>query len=134
MTNSLLISVAFKQAHFRFGLKASYVQFNFRNIFLSLSLFQIRLVEKISLYFPFNPILLYIVELEQNGSGSATITDNKTLFSDVHSPGPIRLTGKFAFVLFPFYPNQCRLSGGPPLGGLFANNVGFSRLFEAGFE
>ena len=43
------------------------------------------------------------------------ITNNKVLFSAVGLSGPIRFIVKIAFVLLPFYPNQCRLLGGPPL-------------------
>ena len=71
-------------------------------------------MEKISFYFQFTPILLSIVELAKNGSGYATINDNKIRFSAVHLSGTIRLTGKFSFVLFPFYPNQCIFLCGTP--------------------
>ena len=62
----------------------------------------IRLVKKFAFYFPFNPIFLYIYELVKNGSGAATIPDNKTRFSAVCLSVTIKLTGKFAFKLFPF--------------------------------
>ena len=102
MTDSLLVGVVFKRVNFRFGLEAPDVQFNFRNIFRSLSLFMIRLVEFFSFYFPFNPRFLWIVELEKHGSGDATITDNKIHFSAVITSGPIRLTGNFNFRCSPF--------------------------------
>ena len=133
-TNSLLVGVAFEQVHFRFGLEPPDVQFNFINIFLSLSIFPIRPVEKFALYFTFNPRSLYIVESEKNGSRATKKHDNKTRFSAALFSGPIRLTGKFAFELFNFYLNQCRFSGGPPLGGILANPVGLSRLLEAGLN
>ena len=58
ITDSFLIGVAFKRVHFQFGLESPNVQFNFRNIFHSLSLYLIRLVENFAFYFLFNPILL----------------------------------------------------------------------------
>ena len=62
------------------------------------------------------------------------LTDNKFFFSTVRSSGTIRLTGKFAFVLSPFYPNQCRFLGGRPLGWLLEKPVDISHLLEAGFD
>ena len=66
-------------------------------------------------------------------SVAATIINHKIRFSAVCLSSPIRLTGKFAFVLFPFYSNQCKLLGGHPLGGIPENPVGISLLVEAGF-
>ena len=114
MTNIPLVGVAFEQVHFRFGWGVLDVQFNFINISYSLSLFLIRLVDNFSISFPFEHISLYIAELARIGSESATITDNKIRFSEVCSYGPIRLTVKYTFMLFSFYPNQCRLLGGTP--------------------
>ena len=48
-----------------------------------------------------------------------------TRFSEVLSSGPIRLTGKSAFMLVPFYPNQCILLVGPPLGGILEKMLVF---------
>ena len=123
VTNSLLVGVAFERFHFRFGLEFSDVQVEFRNLFRSLSLSPITVVERIALSFPLNPRLMYIFELEEKGSGAATITYHKTCLLVVCPSGPTRLTGKFAFKLFPFYPNQCRFSGGPPLCGIIENPV-----------
>ena len=106
--------------HFRFGLKGSDVQVKFRILFCSIYLFSIRIVNKFSFSVYFFPGLLYIVELvltvlkHQSGSGSATIINNKVRFSVVWLSGQMMLTGKFTFVLFPFYPNQCIFSGGHP--------------------
>ena len=133
MTNSLLIGVEFERVHFRFGLEASDFQFKLISIFFSLSLFPIRLVENFALSFSFIARLLYIVQLEKNVSVSALITDNKIRFSEVCSSGPIRLTGKFASVLFNFYPNLCILLVEPPLGGLLENPVDISFLLYSGF-
>ena len=58
--------------------------------------------------------------------------NNKNFFSGGCLSGLIRLTGKFAFGLFPFYPNQCILSGGPPLCGILSKPVDISHLLEAG--
>ena len=59
----------------------------------------------------------------QIGSGAATITNSKICFSEVCLSGPMRLIEKFAFALFPFYPNQRIFWGGPPLGVLLAKPV-----------
>ena len=48
--------------------------------------------------------------------------------------GPIRVTEKFAFSFFHFNPNQCRLLGGTPLGGLTEKPVDISFLLEAGSD
>ena len=56
------------------------------------------------------------------------------MFLAVCLSGPIRVKGKIAFVLFPFYPNQCIFFGGPPLGGLLVNAVNLSHLLEAGLD
>ena len=69
----------------------------------------------------------------QSGYGAAMITNNKVRFSVVCLSDPMRLTGKFAFTLFPFHPNQFRFLGGPPLGGILENSVDISHLLEAGF-
>ena len=50
-------------------------------------------METFTLYSPVNHISLDIVELEKSGSGDATITDNKTRFSEVYLSGIIRLKG-----------------------------------------
>ena len=82
----------------------------------------------------FVPESLYIAELvttvlkNKSVSSAATVTNNKVRCSVVCLSVSIRLTGKFAFTLFLFYPNQCRFSGGPPLGGLLAKPVDFSCL------
>ena len=89
---------------FDLDLEDSGFHFKFSNIFLSVYLFLIRLVGKLAFSFTFNPRSLYIVELAKSGSVAVTITDNKTLFSVVCFSGTIRLTGKFALKLFPFYP------------------------------
>ena len=56
VTNSLLGSVASEGFHYIFGLEGPDVQFNFRNLFRSLSPFMIRIMKKFSFYFKFNPI------------------------------------------------------------------------------
>ena len=97
-------------------------------------------MEIISFHFSFIPGLLYIVELEStvlqnhSDSGATTTINNKISFSVVCLSGPTRLIRKFTFALFLFYPNQCRLSGRPPLGGLLENTVDLSCLLEAGFN
>ena len=69
---------------------------------LSLSIYD-RDCTKNALYFPFNPRLLYIVELSltalqiHSGSGATMIINNKIFSSEVCLSYPIRLTGKFAF-------------------------------------
>ena len=70
----------------------------------------------------------------KSGFGAATITNNKVRFSAVCLSGPMRLTGKSAFTLFPFYPNQCILLGEPPSDKLLENPVDLSRVLEAGFD
>ena len=72
----------------------------------------------------------------ENGSDSvaATIINNKIHFSEVCLSVPISLIGKFAFKLFHFYPNKCRLLGGTPLGGILGKPVGLSHLFEDGLD
>ena len=45
MVNGLLVGVSLERVYFRFGLEASDVQFKLINIFRSVSLFVIRLVE-----------------------------------------------------------------------------------------
>ena len=106
MTDSLLVGVSFEWVNFRFWFEAIDVLFNFRNLFRSLYLFLIMLVGKFALSFTFKLRSLYIVELAKNDSGAATIADNKIHFSAVRLSVPIRLTGKFAFVFFPFCLNQ----------------------------
>ena len=44
MTDNVLVGAELKRVHFRFGLEASDVYFEFRNLFCSLPLFPIRLV------------------------------------------------------------------------------------------
>ena len=58
MTDSLHVGVAFERVHFLIGLEAPDVRFNFRNLYCSLSLFPVRLVEIFAFYFPFKPILM----------------------------------------------------------------------------
>ena len=129
----LLICVAFKKVHFRFGLEDTDIQFNFRNIFRYLSLFPIRIVNNFLLYFTFNPRSLLIAELEKHGSGSTTINDNKIRFPEVHLFVPIRLTGKLEFSLFLFYTNQCIFSDGPPLVRLLEKPVVLLLILGSGF-
>ena len=105
---------------------------NFRKNFRFLSLFLVRLVDNFAFSFLFNPTHMWIVESEKSGFVSAMTTYHKIRFSEVHLYGPIRLIGKSAFMLVPFYPNQCRLLGGPYLGELLVKNVGLSCLLEAG--
>ena len=66
-----------------------------------------------------------MVELAKSDSGSEIITDNNVFFSAVRSYGPIRLPGESAFMLVPFYPNQCRFLVGSTLGGLLAKMLVF---------
>ena len=61
-------------------------------------------------------------------------TYHKIRFSEAHVYGLISLTRKSAFILASFYPNQCRLLGGPYLGELLVKKVGLSYLLEAGFN
>ena len=119
---------------FDLDLEASGFQFKFSNIFRCLYLFLIRLVDKLAFSFPFNPRYLQIIQLEKSGSVAVTITDNKTLFSVVCLSGTIRLTGKFALKLFPFYPNQCIFSVVPTLCCLLTKPVGLSHLLQYGFD
>ena len=133
MNDILIIGVAFKKVHFIFGLEAPDIQFNFRNIFRYLSLFPIRLVKTILLYFTFSPRSLMISELEKHGSKSTTINDNKIRFPEVRLFVPIRLTRKLAFVLFLFYTNQCLFSDGPPLVRLLEKPVGILCLLVSVF-
>ena len=130
--------MVFKQVHLLFGLETSDVQVKFISLFRFLSLFPIGILENIS-FFSFFPGSLYIVELElkllqtQSGSGATTIIYNKILFSVLCIYVPISLTGKFEFVLFPFYPNQYIFLGKPNLKGILVNPVDISLLLEDGF-
>ena len=105
---------------------------NFRKNFRFLSLFLVRLVDNFAFSFLFNPTHMWIVESEKSVSGSAMITYHKIRFSEVHLYGPIRLIGKSAFMLVPFYPNHCILLGGPSFGEILEKNVGLSCLLEIG--
>ena len=98
-----------------------------------------RLVDILSFSFALCPCfatkyLLELTVLKKCGSSATTITNNKVQFSAVCSSGSMRLTVKFAFVLLPFYPNQFRFWGGPPLGGILANPNDISRLLEDVFS
>ena len=68
-----------------------------------------------------------------SSSSAATITNIKVIFSVVCLSGTMILTGKLSFVLFPYYPNQCRLLGGNTLDRLLAKPVYLKRLLEYGF-
>ena len=137
MIDSLIEGAAFKWIQFRFGLKASDFQVKFRNIFRYISLFMTRIADNFAfsfvLFLSFRSVLrtnfcsIFILCLDccrllsvmninknQSGPGATTITDNKVRFSAGCLLDPMTLTGKFAFSLFPFYPNQCRLLSGPP--------------------
>ena len=87
--------------HFRSGLEDSDAQVKFRNLFCSLYLFLIRLVNEFSFSIYFVSGFLYIVELvlivlkNESGSGYATITNHKVRFPVVWLPGTMRLTGIF---------------------------------------
>ena len=69
----------------------------------------------------------------QISSGAATITNNNFFFSVVCLSSQMRLTGKFAFKLFPFYSYRCRLLGRPPLGRILVKSIDISCLLEAVF-
>ena len=68
----------------------------------------------------------------QSGFVAATTTNNKALFSAVCLSGTTKLTGKFAFALFLFYPTQCIFSVDPTLGGLLSKPVCLLRFLEDG--
>ena len=70
----------------------------------------------------------------QSDLGAAKTTNDKVRFPAVCLSGTMVSTGKFAFALFLFYPNQCILLDETPLGGLLANLVDLSRLLDFFFD
>ena len=133
MTNSLLVGVAFKRVHYRLGWKLLLFS-SILEISSTLYLYFRSGLWK-QFIFSFYLTLDYCILLNQaNGSGSVTTTDHKIRFLAVHSSVPIRLTGKFVFALFLFYPNQCILLVGPPVYRIVGKSVGISCLLETVFN
>ena len=101
MIDSLPKGEESERVNFRFWFEASDFKVEFRSLFRSLYLFMIRLVDKFTLSFPFNPRSLYIVELSlavlqsQSGSIATTTTNNKILLSAVCFSDPMSLIRKF---------------------------------------